>query len=87
MKRKMYNKFRNFIQYVYMLTFITYLYLAIFMSKFITKEELKPILVVVFITGALSIGKFIYYCRKKSNRRKLYREVIDILVSENDRGI
>lgn len=82
-KRKIYRISQSVIQHTYMCMFITWVYILMFVSKFATLEEMKPLIIGVCVTGFLTIGKGIYYLRTPSNRKKVVKEIKAQLRSEN----
>ena len=83
-KRRAFKKAQKIIQNAYMCVFISWAYVLAFVAKFSTFEEVKPIVIVVAITGALTIAKGIYYCRTKEHRQQVWREIKQSLRSEQD---
>lgn len=80
MKKKTYKRIQKIIQDTYMLIFTSWSLVLAFVAKFSTFEEMKILIIVVAITGALTIGKGIKHYR--TNPEKARAEIRDVLSSE-----
>lgn len=80
MKKKTYKRIQKLIQDLYMVTFTSWSLVLAFVAKFSTFEEMRILIIVVAITGALTIGKGITHYR--TNPAKAKAEIRDVLSSE-----
>lgn len=81
MKRKNYKRLQKAIQDLYMMTFFSWSFVLMFVAKFSKFKDIKILVIVVVITGSLTIGKGITHYRK--NPKKVRKEIYEMLKSEN----
>lgn len=79
-KSKLFRKVQRIIQNTYMSIFIMWSLIFVLAVKYVDFEILKPMLIVIAITGALTIGKLITHYR--TNPKRFWKEVEETFKSE-----
>jgi len=81
-RNKIGREVQKILQKTYVILFMVSGYVVITIHRWVDLREYKELLVMLGITGTLTIAKAIYYCRTKEHRQLILKELKEQIKSE-----